>query len=562
MMYPSTRELPRRAGVPMPLPAQRFAHYAHCVTQTVAARTIAFLDRTGNIWWSCGTDLGADERLGDRLRVMSDLARRTQWVDCVRLLLALPIAHPGEAFGALLVSCTRVANETLDQLAATVARRLPPVTARLASELAGAGPPGAGGCSSEEPTVELSRPFATASLASSLECERVALDHQLRAALHRLDAAFAAAFIPERAVDLTCSTCADESWALSLYRSIQLPLLRFLMARGETLLVNRPAAVHGIPSSKTLAVPIGLPGRGTIGLLLLLRDSNQPDFPSSDVPLAIGVAHSLAAHSQQEHDALTGMLRGSAMRAAALNVLAYRAAYEHHSLMYLDVDELGAVNEAHGHAAGDAVVTRLSALLRPPWVPADAIAARLHEDRFAVLLPGSRIARAQRHAQQVRAALTGSLGGAAIMGRRVTASIGIASLRLESSAHSFDLALLAAELASRAAKQRGGNCIEVYSATSADCIGRRIWCASCGSERHLRRLVAAALRGHPDRGVIARRISPDHGIVRRAVDVDHRGILRSEARDVPRRTGGDGPGPRSVARTDSGCGRTQCAHPT
>jgi len=57
--------------------------------------------------------------------------------------------------------------------------------------------------------------------------------------------------------------------------------------------------------------------------------------------------------------------------------------------------------------------------------------------------------------------------------RMVTASIGITGLALESGCESFDLALLAAELASRAAKQRGGDCTEVYSPLTSDGLYRK-----------------------------------------------------------------------------------------
>ena len=467
MMHPSTRELPQPTGTPAPLAAQRFEHYARCVTERIAGRTIAFLDRCGTICWSCGADLGADERLGDRLRTLADLGRRTQWVDCVHLLLAVPIARDGEALGAIIVSCARAPDETLDQLAAAVARQVSPVAARLAHEWAAAGAPDPSRCDLEEPTVELKALFATGRIARSLTCEPVALGELLHEALCQVGAVFAAAFIPERAVDLTCSTCANEAPTLSLYRGIQLHLLRFMLARAETLLVNRPAVAQSIPSRKTLAVPIELPGRGAIGLLVFLRDPEQPDFAAREVLLAGAVARGLAAHSQQDYDPLKALFTGPAMRTAALNALAYRAAYERHVLMYLDIDGLGAVNEDYGYAAGDAVVTHLAALLRPALLPAEAIAARLTGDRFAVLLPGSRSTGAQRCAQQVCAALAGTQWRGTLGTRVITTSIGITRLALEPGCVSFDRALLAAELASRAAKQRGGNCIELYSPLSA-----------------------------------------------------------------------------------------------
>ncbi len=468
MMDPSSREPLQSAEAPLPLTAQRFEHYARCVTEQIAGRTVAFLDRCGHIRWSCGAQLGTDERLSDRLRALPDLCRRTQWVDCVRLLLALPVARHAEALGAILVSCVRAPDETLDQLAAVVARRVGPVAARLACEWAGAGAPGAHRCDAQEPTVELRALFAAGRIAGPPACAPVTLAELLHEALCQLGAVFAAAFIPERAIDLICNTCVNEASTLSLYRGIQLHLLRFMMARREPVRVNSPAGAHGIPSRKTLAVPIELPGRGAIGLVMFLRDPAQPDFTEREVLLASGVATGLAAHAQHEQDLLTALYTGAAMRSAALNTLAYRAAYERHALLYLDIDGLGAVNEDHGYAAGDAVVTGLAGLLRAPVLPAEAIAARLAGDRFAVLLPGSSLERAERCAQQVRTAWAGTAWCAGIGQRIITASIGISRLAPEPGCVSFDLALLAAELASCAAKRRGGNCLEIYSPLTAD----------------------------------------------------------------------------------------------
>ena len=55
------------------------------------------------------------------------------------------------------------------------------------------------------------------------------------------------------------------------------------------------------------------------------------------------------------------------------------------ALLYIDVDGLKAINDAHGHAAGDFALLRLAELLRAN-IRASDIAARIGGDEFALLL--------------------------------------------------------------------------------------------------------------------------------------------------------------------------------
>jgi diguanylate cyclase len=84
-------------------------------------------------------------------------------------------------------------------------------------------------------------------------------------------------------------------------------------------------------------------------------------------------------------DALTG-----AANRAGLSSRAESAIHDHRpfALLLLDLDGFKAVNDHHGHAAGDAVliamVQRLRSLLRT-----DDVVARLGGDEFAVLIAGA-----------------------------------------------------------------------------------------------------------------------------------------------------------------------------
>ena len=99
------------------------------------------------------------------------------------------------------------------------------------------------------------------------------------------------------------------------------------------------------------------------------------------------------------------------------------------ALLYLDVDHFKSINDRHGHAAGDAVLTATASRLQARLRRGDLI-ARLGGDEFLVMLPGldadHSAAEAQRIAGQCLTALVEPIelaGGSA----SVTVSIGVSS---------------------------------------------------------------------------------------------------------------------------------------
>ncbi|MFD0596120.1 putative bifunctional diguanylate cyclase/phosphodiesterase [Catellatospora coxensis] len=125
-------------------------------------------------------------------------------------------------------------------------------------------------------------------------------------------------------------------------------------------------------------------------------------------------------------------------------------------LLTLDLDGFKNVNDMRGHDAGDAVLIEVGQRLRLNLRPGD-LPARLGGDEFAVLM-WSRPGEAAKVAQRLLAVLSRPYqhGAADIF---LSASIGLAGC---GAADDIPTLLRNADLALRAAKQRGKNRVELY----------------------------------------------------------------------------------------------------
>ena len=101
-------------------------------------------------------------------------------------------------------------------------------------------------------------------------------------------------------------------------------------------------------------------------------------------------------------------------------------------MVLLDIDHFKAVNDTHGHLAGDQVLRAVAGIIRSQLRDYD-IAGRYGGEEFAVLLPHTQPGQARRIAERLRMAvaaarLTASTAGGPGTGLRVTVSAGVACL--------------------------------------------------------------------------------------------------------------------------------------
>ncbi len=167
-------------------------------------------------------------------------------------------------------------------------------------------------------------------------------------------------------------------------------LLVRVLQDGLTLRVHHATLVQ--PGGNEVAVscsagPLhgtGAEGRGSVWLFYDVREERQ-------------LRHHLSVQARQ--DPLTGLVNRQEFerrleRAAAS---AFRTGGEH-ALCFLDLDRFKAVNDRHGHAAGDAVLTEIAGLLLSRIRGRDTL-ARLGGDEFALLLEHCPLEEARRVAE-------------------------------------------------------------------------------------------------------------------------------------------------------------------
>jgi two-component system cell cycle response regulator len=97
------------------------------------------------------------------------------------------------------------------------------------------------------------------------------------------------------------------------------------------------------------------------------------------------------------------------------------------SAVALDVDRFKLVNDAHGHAAGDAVLAEIAARAAAALRAGDLL-ARIGGEEFAALLPGADLDHAAEVAERIRARVAAGPVEAAGRALAVTVSLGCAAL--------------------------------------------------------------------------------------------------------------------------------------
>jgi len=180
-------------------------------------------------------------------------------------------------------------------------------------------------------------------------------------------------------------------------------------------------------------------------------------------PLAVVISVAMLSvalmRSDVEHrskaviDQLTGLLNRSALEARAHELEQQSTiSGEPIALIVADLDNFKGVNDAHGHASGDAVLKDVAYLVRKRLRAFD-LAYRLGGDELLILVPGAELEVAVAVGESLQEAISAeTLGG----GVQVTMSCGVSASRRDE-IFDFDAVFRSADSALYEAKRCGGN---------------------------------------------------------------------------------------------------------
>jgi diguanylate cyclase (GGDEF)-like protein len=292
----------------------------------------------------------------------------------------------------------------------------------------------------------------------------------LRTGLDRMGCALAALWVPDKNVSVSMTRSGQPMSPEPLMRA-QHHLMAWMQMQQRTIVVNHISKVASDVAApyKILACPIRHHSERVMGVLALFNPPSAPDFDTQQTRVAEMLAKRSTSIIQAQYDASTGLMTRQAFERQATNLLTSSAAADAHAILYLDIDRLHVINETFGMHVGDDVIVSVADRMAKT-LPPGALSARISGDRLAALIPNSSMESAARVAEQIRGAAEGIVPRAGQGSFEVSVCLGVAPIGRSDNplAH----ALATAEIACKAAKDRGRNRVEMFQDSDQSIIRR------------------------------------------------------------------------------------------
>lgn len=284
----------------------------------------------------------------------------------------------------------------------------------------------------------------------------------LQTCVTHLDCCLGVLLIPDRNISLLHSTeGSDSATDAAVLEQAQKHLLAWAQVQRRTLVLNKtpPNGPLAALPYKMLVCPIRSGVQHVAGVLLLLKRIGGADFTPRQVRILEILARRVAHAMQGIYDPATGLLTRSAFEQRAIAVLGESQSGAEHCVAYADVDRLHVVNENQGMHVGDAVIASIAETIRGS-LAANVSAARISGDRFALFFAGTDA----EHAAEFADRLCDTIGKMRLRhdDRTIELSISVGLAEVPNTRYPLSQALAAAEIACKAAKDRGRGRVETY----------------------------------------------------------------------------------------------------
>jgi len=292
----------------------------------------------------------------------------------------------------------------------------------------------------------------------------------MKTGLERMGCALAALWVPDKNISLSLTRSGQPMSAESLQRA-QHHLMAWMQLQQRTIVVNHISKVASDVAApyKILACPVRHPSERVMGVLALFNPPSAQDFDQHQTRIAEVLAKRATSIIQAQYDSSTGLMTRQAFERQASALLGSKTTPNAHIILYLDIDRLHVINETFGMHVGDDVIVNVAECMAR-CLPAGALSARISGDRLAALIPNSTMDGAAAIAEKIRAAAAAIVPRAGQGSFEVSACLGVAPIGR--SDHPLAHALATAEIACKAAKDRGRNRVEIFQDSDQSIIRR------------------------------------------------------------------------------------------
>jgi diguanylate cyclase (GGDEF)-like protein len=286
--------------------------------------------------------------------------------------------------------------------------------------------------------------------------------------VEHLGCVLGALVVPERNVAI-CKARGGSKPQVGILTATHRHLLNWAQLQRRVLLINKAnAGQGGLPPNKILSVPVRHTSGRVMGFLAMFRHADAEDFDARAERLSELLMRKASAVLQNNFDSATSLLTRQAFELQVGAALADAGAAPS-CVLYVDGDSMHVINDNFGMHVGDEVIGKIAEVLRRRPRPG-ALAARVAGDRFAMFLPDCKLEFAEKIAETICkqcAELSYARGQGSV---QVSVSVGVAELPDSPAALAHGMA--SAEIACKAAKDRGRGRVEIFQEADQSIIRR------------------------------------------------------------------------------------------